>query len=458
MQNTGFFICLVCLTNKYEKKNRARNSNDKEVKSLIMIKWLSDIIKPKLSEYGGKGCSLSVLTNKGFHVPKGFVLSAETFFEYLRQNNLFDKTQNLVHQINDMNFRAKSREIKSLIITGKISKTIVLEIEKNLKRLRSQYVSIRSSAVSEDSLKASFAGLHDTFLNIRSESTLVSENVKKCWLSLFNERALVYRIRKKIPHLEGMAVVVQKMVPASISGIAFSVHPTNAQALLVEASYGLGDLIVSGKIGSDEFVIDRKTLKILEKRLGNKSQMSRVAGDGTKIVHVGEKTAKRQALTDEEVRQVAKISLDVERTYKIPQDIEWCIYRKKVWLLQSRAITTSVTPTKVSLERNIILKGIPASPGIIRGKVKILLNPNQVGKMKNGDILVTVMTNPLYLVAIQKAKAIVTDVGGMICHAAIIARELGIPCVVGTGNATELLRDLNEVIVNGTEGTVYASK
>jgi pyruvate,water dikinase len=423
-----------------------------------MIKSLGNIKEPKVSELGGKGYSLALLHNNKFSIPKGFVIVAEVFIEYLKQNNLFDRVQEIVSQINGANFQLKSRKLKSLVLSGKIPKTIGSVIAENLKRLCSQRVSVRSSAISEDSLKASFAGLHDTFLNIRPDPTLVSEYVKKCWASLFNERAVAYRTKNRIPYLEGMAVVVQKMIPASVSGITFSVHPTNHQVLLVETSYGLGDLIVSGKIVPDEFVIDRKTLKILEKRVGDKSEISKTAGEGVKIVHVEEKAAKRQALTDEEVRQVAKISLDVERIYKTPQDIEWCIYKKKVWLLQSRAITTSVTPAKVSLEQRIILKGIPASPGIIQGKVKILLNPHQVGKMKDGDILVTVMTNPLYLIAIQKAKAIVTDVGGMICHAAIIARELGIPCVVGTGNATKLLKDHNEVIVNGTEGTVYASK
>ncbi|MEM4500493.1 MAG: PEP/pyruvate-binding domain-containing protein, partial [Candidatus Woesearchaeota archaeon] len=296
-------------------------------------------------------------------------------------------------------------------------------------------VSVRSSAVSEDSLRVSFAGMHDTFLNVKAELELVLENVKKCWASLFSERAVIYRMKKGVLRLEGMAVIVQEMIPAEVSGVTFTLHPLNKNALLIESARGLGDLIVSGKIIPDYFVINRKTLSILEKRINERIP----------------------SLSDSDVKKIAKICLKVEKIFINPQDIEWCIFDNRIWLLQSRAITTNSMIVKESLKKKIILKGIGASPGIAQGKVKIVLNPGEVHKVKEGDILVTVMTNPLYLTAIQKAKAIITDIGGMICHAAIVARELGIPCVVGTKNATKVLKDNMEVVVNGTEGKVYAS-
>jgi len=165
-----------------------------------MVKFLNEIDEPKVSELGGKGYSLAVLINNGFNVPKGFVIISDAFFECLRQNNLMEKMEKLSSEINENNFKEKGEEIKNLFARGKIPE-IASEIEKGLNKLNVKYVSIRSSAVSEDSLKASFAGLHDTFLNVKVELNLVLENVKKCWTSLFNERAVVYRIRKEIPHL-----------------------------------------------------------------------------------------------------------------------------------------------------------------------------------------------------------------------------------------------------------------
>ena len=401
----------------------------------IFVKSLEEIKEPNVSEIGGKGYSLAVLTNNGFDVPKGFVITSNAFFEYLKYNNLLDKIKNLVAEINEDNFKDKSWKIRDLILNGKIPRNIVSEIAEGLKNLNVKYVSVRSSAVSEDSLRVSFAGMHDTFLNVKAELELVLENVKKCWASLFSERAVIYRMKKGVLRLEGMAVIVQEMIPAEVSGVTFTLHPLNKNALLIESARGLGDLIVSGKIIPDYFVINRKTLSILEKRINEKTP----------------------SLSDSDVKKIAKICLKVEKIFINPQDIEWCIFDNRIWLLQSRAITTNSMIVKESLKKKIILKGIGASPGIAQGKVKIVLNPGEVHKMKEGDILVTVMTNPLYVTAIQKAKAIITDIGGMICHAAIVARELGIPCVVGTKNATKVLKDNMEVVVNGTEGKVYAS-
>ncbi|RJS75588.1 hypothetical protein CW714_00165 [Methanophagales archaeon] len=205
-------------------------------------------------------------------------------------------------------------------------------------------------------------------MNIKSELELVLENVKKCWASLFNDRAVVYRIRKKIPHLDGMAVVVQEMIPADISGVAFTVHPAKAKALLIEASYGIGDMIVSGKVEPDDYVVDRETLEIMEKKIGNKNKMSVCHGGQVEIIEVEKELAGRQVILNEKVEEIAKICLDIEKVFNYPQDIEWCISNNKIWILQSRAITTPVAQTKRTPEEKIILEGIPASPGIAKGK------------------------------------------------------------------------------------------
>jgi len=304
-----------------------------------MAKVLSEIKEPRISDLGGKGYSLAVLINNRFSVPHGFVIISEAFFKFLRDNNLAKKIEKLASEISKNNFQEKSKEIRKLILGGKIPEEIAFEIEGNLNKLNGQYVSIRSSATSEDSKKASFAGLHDTFLNVRSESKTVLDCIKKSWGSLFSDRAVIYRIRKRMHQLEGMAIVVQEMIPAEVSGVTFTVHPSDKKTLLIEASYGVGDLIVSGKVQPDSFVVDRETLEILEKQIGNKSKMSTCRGGQIEVSNVRKEHARKWAIPDEKIREIAKISLKVENVFSYPQDIEWCLSKDKLWLLQSRAIT-----------------------------------------------------------------------------------------------------------------------
>jgi pyruvate,water dikinase len=306
---------------------------------MSMVKSLSEIKDPKVSELGGKGHSLAVLFNNGFNVPEGFVIYSDAFFEYLNLNNLRLKIKKLTSEINENNFQEKSKEIKELIFNGKIQNQIISETNKNLDVLNVQYVSIRSSAVSEDSLKASFAGLHDTYLNIKTDLELVLKNIKRCWASLFNERAIMYRIKKGIPHLEGMSVVVQEMIPAEISGITFTIHPSDERNLLVEASYGIGDVVVSGKVEPDGYTIDRQSLEIRKKKIGRKDKMSTIESEETKVVDVEKELAEKQVLSYDNIKEIARTCLNVEKLFNYPQDIELCILNNKLWLLQSRAIT-----------------------------------------------------------------------------------------------------------------------
>jgi len=304
-----------------------------------VIKFLNEIKEPKVSELGGKGYSLAVLMNNGFNVPKGFVVTSEAFFKFLEENNLKKKINKLASEINVNNFQEKSKKIRNLILKGKIPEEIISEIKDALEKLDVGYVSIRSSAVSEDSLKASFAGLHDTFLNVKTEIEPILENMKKCWASLFNDRAVIYRIKKKIPHLEGMAVIIQEMISSEMSGITFTKHPIDEKSLLIEASYGLGDMIVGGKVDPDDYVIDRKTLEIKEEKIGEKRKMSIVTNENTDIVDTDPAMTKNQVLGNNRIKELAEICLKIEKIFDYPQDIEWCIYDGKIWLLQSRAIT-----------------------------------------------------------------------------------------------------------------------
>lgn len=318
---------------KLTKKNSCSKINE------MFVKFLSEIEEPKISELGGKGYSLAVLMNNGFNVPKGFVIVSDTFFEYLRQNKLMKKVREIVAEINEENFQGKSKEIRDLMLSKTIPEKVVSEVKNALDKLNVKYVSVRSSTVSEDGLKASFAGMHDTFLNVEAEPIPVLESVKKCWTSLFNERAVIYRLRKKLLHLEGMAVIVQEMIPAEVSGVTFTRHPLNEKFLLIEASYGIGDLIVGGRVEPDDYVIDRETLEIIERKIGKKDKMTLIEDKETKIVKVKREISEKQALSDDIIKQVASTSLKVEKIFKYPQDIEWCRLGEKIWLLQSRSIT-----------------------------------------------------------------------------------------------------------------------
>lgn len=304
-----------------------------------MIASLSGIKEPKVLKLGGKGVSLSVLINNGLNVPNGFVITSDAFFKFLKNNILIEKIEKLASEINKSNFQDKSKEIRKLILSGRIPEEIASEIKRYLAKLDVQHISIRSSGVSEDSLKASFAGLYDTFLNVKSESNVVLDCVKNIWGSLFNERAVIYRIRKKLHQLEGMAIVVQEMISAEVSGVTFTVHPSDERTLLIEASYGVGDMIVNGKIQPDKFAVERETLEIMEKKIGNKSKMSICKGDKIEVVDVRKELTQKLVILDEKIKAIAVTFLKVEKIFNYPQDIEWCISNNKLWLLQSRPIT-----------------------------------------------------------------------------------------------------------------------
>jgi len=307
------------------------------------VKFLDEIKEPKVSELGGKGYSLAVLTSNGFNVPRGFIIVSEAFFEYLWQNNIMEEVQKLSSEINENNFKEKSSEIRNLILSNKIKENIESEVKDALDKLNAHYVSIRSSAVSEDSLRASFAGLHDTFLNVKAEASSVLENIKKCWASLFNERAVIYRIKKGIPHLEGMAVVVQEMIPAEIAGVTFTAHPDtrDRKLIVIEATWGLGESLVSGSITPDLYILNKESLEIVKKVLGRKKILIVPSKSGVIKKEAQKEEMEEFCLTDKDLKEIALICLKVEKVFKFPQDIEWCIDKERmIFMLQSRPITS----------------------------------------------------------------------------------------------------------------------
>jgi phosphoenolpyruvate synthase/pyruvate phosphate dikinase len=305
-----------------------------------MANFVVDLGNDRLvSEVGGKARSLSVLLKHGFDVPQGFVITSLAFFGFLKSNGLFGEIRRLASEITRDNFKEKSAQARETILGGEIPKNVASEIDLSLYGLSAKCVSIRSSAVNEDSLKSSFAGLFDTFLNVKAVLPLVLENTKKCWASLFNERAVAYRIRREMPHLEGMAVIVQDMICAEVSGITFTVHPARKKKMLIEAACGIGELIVGGKVEPDGYVIDREEMHCVEKKIGKKNTMSVNRSEKSEVKDAEDELMEKQVISDETATEIAKTSLKVEELFDYPQDIEWCISNGKIWLLQSRPIT-----------------------------------------------------------------------------------------------------------------------
>jgi pyruvate,water dikinase len=321
-----------------------------------------------------------------------------------------------------------------------------------------KYVAVRSSATAEDLAEASFAGQQESFLEIKGWKSVVN-HVQRCWASLFTARAIFYRTENKFSHLKvGIAVPVQLMCQSDVSGIMFTVNPVtnNRDEISIEAAYGLGQPIVSGEITPDQYVVSKKTGKIVSRIVVPQDWQLTIEGK----TPISEKYKKKQKLTNKQIVDLAEIGEKIEKHYGAPQDIEYGVEKGRILIVQSRPVTTLIQKThNVVIDEDkkskFLLEGLSASPGVFAGKVQIVKNPKEIGKVKEGDVLVTEMTNPDYVPAMKRAGAIVTDLGGRTSHAAIVSRELGVPAIVGTLNATKLLSNGEIITVDGNLGRVY---
>jgi len=433
------------------------------------ILWFNQIDKEDIALVGGKGANLGEMASFDIPVPDGFVITSKAYFDFLKENKLEVKIKDILEKINPQDpqsFNEASQKIKKLILGGKISPSLAKEIVDSYLRLggllKNALVAIRSSATAEDLPTASFAGQQASFLNIKGEANVV-EKVKECWASLFEPRAIFYRQEKGFGHLKvGLAVVIQKMVPAEVSGVMFTCDPVTNQKnrIVIEAVWGLGEYIVQGKVTPDLYVLDKNSLEILEKQLAKQTIQLIKVGSLNKQTAVPKKLQNKRKLTDKQIIELAKIGKKIHQHYFFPQDIEWTFYKGKFWIVQARPVTTIKNPkSKIQnpklKSRKVLLRGQGASPGLASGPVKIISSAKEIGKIDNGDVLVASMTNPDFVPAMKKAVAIVTDRGGQTSHAAIVSRELGVPCVVGTEKATKILKNGQIVTVNGTKGEVY---
>lgn len=299
------------------------------------VRFLGDEPGSLPADLGGKGYSLDVLTRRKFRIPEGFVVTLNAFLAFIALNHSADLVEEFLSRTDCRN---DILEAEKAIVSGEVPPEMIREISEALSELDAECLAIRSSAAMEDSLCGSFAGAYETLLSICSETGAVLESIKKCWASLFGQRALAYRIRKQLPPPAGMAVVIQEMIPAEVSGITLTKNPKDETSLLIEATYGLGKAVTNGLVEPDCYTVHRDTLRILHKTIGRKQHMQ-VCGKGfVEHVTVPAAEARQHSLTDTSVLDVTRTCLSVEKCFGTPQDIEWSILDKRLWILQSRPI------------------------------------------------------------------------------------------------------------------------
>jgi len=433
-------------------------------KKTAHVLWFKDINKNDIPLVGGKGANLGEMVKAGIPVPDGFVVTAKAYFDFINSTSIKKKIMTELSglDVDDSDkLMEASEKIKTAILQADMPKELTEEIKEfylELSGENDKYVAVRSSATAEDLPEASFAGQQESFLEIKGWKSVVS-HVQKCWASLFTARAIFYREENKFSHLKvGIAVPVQLMCQSDVSGIMFTVNPVtnNQDEVSVEAAYGLGQPIVSGEITPDQYVVSKKSKKITTRTVVSQDWQLTIEGK----TNISAKYKKKQKLSNNQIVELAKIGMKIEEHYGRPQDIEYGIEKGRILIVQSRPVTTLVQKTQnVVVEEGkgskVLLEGLAASPGVFSGEVQIIKNPKEISKVKEGDILVAEMTNPDFVPAMKRAGAIVTDLGGRTSHAAIVSRELGVPAVVGTLNATKMLSNGEIITVDGASGKIY---
>jgi len=453
-------------------------------KSQKNILWFDEISSRDVPLVGGKNASLgemfSQLTKKGVNVPDGFALTSKAYWYYLKENGIDKKIKKIFKEFDSKNIKSlqeTGQKVRKLILKAEFPEDLKKEILENYKKLSKKYgedftdVAVRSSATAEDLPSASFAGCHETYLNVKGKENLLVA-VKKCISSLFTDRAIAYREEKGFDHLKiALSVGIQKMVRSDLasSGVIFTLDTETgfSNVVLINSIYGIGEMIVKGKITPDEFFVFKPTLKkgfksIILKNLGRKTKKYIYKKEGgLKEVIISKNRQLKFSLTDEEILTLAKWACLIENHYKYPQDIEWAKDGKtgQLFIVQSRPETVHAPKEvrfyeeyQVKTAKKPILTGIAIGDKIGQGKVKIISDVSKISQFQKGEVLVTKMTDPDWVSIFPLASAIVTDEGSKTCHAAIVSRELGIPCIVGAKTATKVLRNGQMMTIDCSQG------
>ena len=440
-----------------------------------LVLWFKDLGKEDIPHVGGKCANLGELFGRiRVPVPNGFAISAHAYKAFLEKTGAGKK---IAAQLSDLDvndieaLQGVSDEVRKYVeglsMPKKLEKAI-LDAYRTLCKDTGKTnlaVAVRSSATAEDLPGASFAGQQDTFLNV-NEKTLL-QSVKRCWSSLFTSRAIFYRKEKGFSHEDVLiSVAVQELLTPEASGVMFTLEPVSGEKnkVVINASWGLGEAVVSGQVTPDEYVVEKDSLRILDKQISKKDR--RIVSDkkgGTKWAAVPKSKVNKPALSDADIVRLAKYGVQIEDHYGTPQDIEWVVDKGgSIFILQARPETVHAGDRKPTAEKggdfveeDIVVRGMGVSPGQGVGKARIVLDIKDISRFQDGEVLVTEMTTPDWVPVMKVASAVVTDLGGKTCHAAIVSRELGVPCVVGSENATKVLKDGEMVTVDGQRGLVF---
>jgi pyruvate, water dikinase len=452
-----------------------------------LVSWFESLRVTDIPSVGGKNASLGEMINAGLPVPPGFAITAYSYEKFINETRIVDKIYEVINDvITDKNdpklYDTASKRIRELIEKTAIPKEIETAIRAAYKEmnkrlnLKDSFVAVRSSATAEDLPDASFAGQQETFLNIHGADDLM-DKVRKCWSSLFTPRAIFYRNEKGFAHEKVfISVGVQKMVNSRAAGVMFTINPVTGETdeIMIEGNYGLGETVVSGIVNPDNFLVDKNTTTIKERRLSKKTvTYVRDPKTGSTIhLDVPEDKQKLQCVSDEEVLKLAELAKRIERHYGKAMDIEWAIdqdlpFPGNIFIVQARPETVwgskivgeseKTEEGKGDEQLKVVVRGISAGrKGYGVGLAKVVLSRDEANReMKKGDILVTVMTDPDFVPFMKLASAIVTDRGGATSHAAIVSRELNIPCVVGTETATQVMKTGQQYTVDSRSGVIY---
>lgn len=451
-----------------------------------LLLWFEEIEREDVAIVGGKASSLGELTAKtAVPVPYGFTTTAHAYRYFMEKSGLNDKINELLKQLTDVEngvmLRKVSASIRQTILAAEMPADLAQAIREAYDKLSQKagidlpFVAIRSSATAEDLPDASFAGQQDTYLNIQGAEDVI-EKVKECYASTYTDRAVYYRTKQGFAHTDvALSAVIQMMVFSKAAGVMFTINVANGDDthVMIEGSWGLGEYIVQGIVTPDSFLVNKANLNI-DKQVVNEKKIKyvRQPEGGCVEENVPAELANVPVLSPELVKELAGYALSIEKHYGCYMDIEWGIDERtnKLWILQARpetvwsrkkakASSTSTVEADNSVEHTVLVKGRPASPGMVAGIARVIKDPAQIDEFQTGEILVTTMTAPDWVPVMKKAKGIVTDAGGMTCHASIVSRELGIPCIVGTkscGEAgTAVIKNGMTITIDASHGTVY---
>ncbi len=450
------------------------------------VLWFDELHREDVALVGGKSSSLGEMTSStSVPVPYGFATTAAGYRFFMEESGIEPKIKALLDTLTDVENSALLRqvtgEIRKVICGAEMPKELADAIRKSYKELakkvgeKDPFVAVRSSATAEDLPDASFAGQQDTYLNVQGADDVI-QRVKECYASTFTDRATYYRVKQGFDHMEvALSAAIQMMVFSKAAGVMFTVDLINGndENIFIEGSWGLGEYVVQGTVTPDNFTVSKKDMKIVNRMINDKHvQLVRKKGGDCEEKPVPAEDISRQVLTDEQILELAEYAKQIEKHYGCYMDMEWGVDERdgKIWILQARPETVWSRKNKeggpkpvddgaITTERNVVVKGLPASPGRVGGRAHVILDPAKIDEFQEGEILVTTMTAPDWVPAMKKAKAIITDAGGMTCHASIVSRELGIPCIVGTksrsSEATETIKDGQIITVDATNGVVY---